>query len=72
MRITRHGQDRAMERLGVDMNKFAHLLAAQGLTLPDGNHRTEMGTLVVKDGALVTVLAPDMVAVTRQGGHRGR
>jgi len=63
MRITRHGQDRGMERMGVDMSKFTRLLAAQGLTLPDGNHQTEMGTLVVKDGAVVTVLSPDMAAV---------
>ena len=65
MRITKHGQDRGMERMGVDMAKFARLLAAQGLTLPDGNHQTEMGTLVVKDGAVVTVLGPEMVTTRR-------
>ena len=65
MRITRHGQERAQERMGVDMGKFARLLAAQGLTLPDGNHQTEMGTLVVKDGAVVTVLSADMVTTRR-------
>ena len=66
MRITRHGQERAQDRMGVDLGKFARLVAAQGLTLPDGTHRTEMGTLVVKDGAVVTVLGPEMVT-TRRG-----
>ena len=65
MRITRHGQERAQERMGVDLGKFARLLAAQGLTLPDGNHRTEYGTLVVKNGAVVTVLGPEMVTTRR-------
>ena len=64
MRMTKHAQDRGSERMGVDMGKFARLLTAQGLTLPDGNHQTEYGTLVVKDGALITVLGPDMVAAS--------
>ena len=62
MRITKHAQDRASERMGVNLDRFARLLAARGLTLPDGTHQTEMGTLVIKDGTVVTALSPDMVA----------
>ena len=51
--------------MGIDLGKFARLLAAQGLTLPDGTHQTEMGTLVVKDGAVITVLSPEMITTRR-------
>lgn len=64
MRITRHAQVRGQERMGVDMEKFARLVKKQGLKLPqDGNIKTEFGTLIVKDGALITVLEKGMVAV---------
>ena len=66
MRVTRHGQDRAQERMGVDMRRFAALLRSQGLELPrDGKLETSMGTLIIEDGALVTVLSPDMVTARR-------
>ena len=64
MKVTRHAQVRGQERMGVDMIKFARLLRSQGLKLPqDGNIKTEFGTLIVQNGALVTVLEKGMVAV---------
>ena len=69
MRITKHGQDRGSERMGVDTSKFARLLAMRSLTLPEGNHQTDYGVLVVKDGALVSVLGPDMVSAGRRRGR---
>ena len=66
MRINKHAQDRASERMGVDLGKFAALLRSQGLELPrDGKLETPMGTLIIQDGALVTVLGPEMVTTRR-------
>ena len=61
MDVTRHGQRRGLERCGIDMGKFAALMQQQGLALSDGTHRTPYGTLIVKDGKLVTVLSAEMV-----------
>ena len=61
MHVTKHAQARGVERMGVDMQKFARLLRSQGLVLPrDGKIKTGMGTLVVQGGRLVTVLAEGM------------
>jgi hypothetical protein len=61
MRITKHAQQRGRQRMGVDMRKFSRMLESRGLELPrEGKVRTDMGTLVIKDGAVITVLSPEM------------
>lgn len=60
--ITRHAQQRAQERGGIDLAKFEQIVKAQGLSLPkNGKIRTEYGTLIIQDGVVVTFLDASMV-----------
>ena len=66
MRIRHHAKTNAKERMGIDLMRFNALMAARRLTLPDGEHQTEFGTLVVRDGTIITALGPEMSVVRRK------
>jgi hypothetical protein len=64
--ITRHAAQQAQRRAGLDLYKFVRLLKSRGLSLPkSGTIRTELCTLIIQGGNIVTVLGPEMVAVRR-------
>lgn len=59
--ISKHAQNRAQQRAGIDLAKFERLVRAQGLKLPrNGKIKTEFGILIVQDGVVVTFLDPRM------------
>jgi len=63
MVVTDHAQEQAKARLGVDARRLAELMRRRELDLHDGVYETDMGTLVVRMGVLITVLAPEMAAI---------
>lgn len=65
MRYTRHAASRLAERAGIDARKLVSLMQARKLTLADGECVTEEGTLVVRQGCIVTFLEPEMAPVRR-------
>lgn len=65
MRVTRHASSRARSRAGIDLGKAVWLMQQQGLHLGDGEHRTEFGTLIIRQGVVVTFLEPEMAVVRR-------
>ena len=65
MKVSRHAYVRGRQRCGVNLYRLASLMKAKGLSLPRNGsvEAPGFGTLIVKDGNIVTVLDEGMVAV---------
>jgi len=65
MRYSSHFQQQIRKRAGISAAKFVALMARIGVTLPNGEHITEMGTVIVENNTLCTFLTPEMVVIRR-------
>ena len=62
--ITKHGAQRLMERGGINVSALRRLLGNR--QLPDGQFSVpDLGTVIIKGGKIVTLLAPEMTVVRR-------
>ena len=65
MNVSRHAYERGKQRCGVNLYRLATLMKARGLSLPHNGsvEAPGFGTLILKDGNIVTVLDEGMAVV---------
>lgn len=65
MRYSKHFQQQIRRRAGISAAKFVALMRQIGVSLPNGEHTTAMGTVIVENNTLCTFLTPEMTVVRR-------